>query len=400
MTDGSELRDIYGATIERIKVQAGDQPRLGMAALMWISHAERPLKADELCHALAVKLGSKDFNTDNVPLVSILVSCCEGLITVDKEASTVGLIHFTLQEYLSIHPDVFNRPHSVMAEICLSFLSSQHVKGLSTGPSPNTQSTPFLSYCSVYWGVHAKRELSDYTKSLALELLKEYYGQVQTKSLLEQEPDLYLRDFGTSSPFSGLHCASFFGIVEVVDSLIDMECYDINGGDFMGCTPLAWAARNGHEKVVKILVGREEVNPDLTGDGGRTPLSHAAVSGNEGVVKQLLEQEEVNLDVTDNGGRTPLSYAAGYGYSGAVKPLLKQEEVNPDLADGAGRTPLSYASESGSDEVVKLLLEREEVNPGVADNDGQTPFYFASRSGSTRVATLLQSSKAVGPTTI
>jgi len=312
MTDGSELRDIYGATIERIKVQAGDQPRLGMAALMWISHAERPLKADELCHALAVKLGSKDFNTDNVPLVSILVSCCEGLITVDKEASTVGLIHFTLQEYLSIHPDVFSRPHSVMAEIWLSFLSSQHVKGLSTGPSPNTQSTPFLSYCSVYWVVHAKRELSDYTKSLALGLLKEYYGQVQTKSLLEQEPDLYLRDFGTSSPFSGLHCASFFGIVEVVDSLIDMECYDINGGDFMGCTLLAWAARNGHEKVVKILVGREEVSPHKPDKRGRTPLSYAAGGGYEGVVKLLLEREEVDPDVTDNGGRTPFSYAAGH----------------------------------------------------------------------------------------
>jgi len=96
MTDGSELGDVYGATIARIKAQDGDKSRLGMAALMWIIHAERPLKADELCHALAVDLGSTDFNTGNIPSMSTLVSCCQGLIAVDKGTSTVRLIHFTL----------------------------------------------------------------------------------------------------------------------------------------------------------------------------------------------------------------------------------------------------------------------------------------------------------------
>ena len=43
MIDGLGLEDAYGATIERIKAQGGDKSRLGMAALMWICHAERPL---------------------------------------------------------------------------------------------------------------------------------------------------------------------------------------------------------------------------------------------------------------------------------------------------------------------------------------------------------------------
>ena len=46
--NGLGLEDVYGATIERIKVQGGDKARLGMRALMWIYHAERPLSADEL----------------------------------------------------------------------------------------------------------------------------------------------------------------------------------------------------------------------------------------------------------------------------------------------------------------------------------------------------------------
>jgi len=106
------LGDAYGATIERMKVQGGDRPRLGMAALMWICYAERPLRVDELCNALAIELGSMNFNSDNMPSITTLVGCCQGLITVDKEASTVRLIHFTLHEYLSASPDIFSRPHS------------------------------------------------------------------------------------------------------------------------------------------------------------------------------------------------------------------------------------------------------------------------------------------------
>ena len=93
MTDGLGLGDVYGTTIERIKAQDGDKSRLGMAALMWVSHAERPLQADELCHALAVEIDSVDFDAGNVPSMSTLVGCCQGLITVDKEASTVRLVH-------------------------------------------------------------------------------------------------------------------------------------------------------------------------------------------------------------------------------------------------------------------------------------------------------------------
>jgi len=126
--NGLELGDVYGATIQRIQAQSGDKSRLGMAALMWISHAERPLEADELCHALAVELGSTDFNTGNVPSISTLVGCCQGLIAVDKEASTVRLIHFTLQEYLSTHPDMFGGPHSAIVEICLTYLNSNKLQ--------------------------------------------------------------------------------------------------------------------------------------------------------------------------------------------------------------------------------------------------------------------------------
>ena len=397
MTDGLGVGDVYGATIERIKAQDGDQSVLGMAALMWISHAERPLRADELCHALAVELGSKDFNADNVPSISTLVGCCQGLITVDKEASTARLIHFTLQEYLSTHPDIFTSPHSAIAEICLTYLNSQQVKALSTAPSPSTQNMPFLEYSSAYWGVHAKREFSDCGRSVALELLKEHYGQIPTKLLLARVKYLYLGHHDTFYPFSGLHCASFFGIVEVVATLVEMKYYGINEEDFLGRTPLAWAAHNGHEAAVKVLLGWEDIDSDKPDSDGRTPLSFAAQGGHEGVVKVLLGREEVNPDKPDRYGQTPLSFAALYGHEGVVKILLGREEVNPDKPDGYGQTPLSDAARGGHEGVVEILLGREEVNPDKRDNRGRTPLSYAARYSHKRVVALLQSHQGVTP---
>jgi len=125
MTDSSGLEGAYGTTLSRIKRQGREGSRLGIAALMWISHSELPLKVNELRHALGVEIGATDLDVDNVPSIRTLLACCKGLVAVDKEASTVRLIHFTLQEYPQAHPEPLDRPHSTMAEICLSYLNSR-----------------------------------------------------------------------------------------------------------------------------------------------------------------------------------------------------------------------------------------------------------------------------------
>jgi len=390
LTDGLGLEDAYGATIERIKAQGGGKSKLGMAALMWISHAERPLMADELCQALAIELGSLDFDADNVPSKSMVAGCCQGLIAVDKEASTVRLIHFTLQEYLSAHQDLFATPHTAMSETCLTYLNSGEVKAISADPTPDIRDTPFLEYCSVYWGAHAKKEPSDRTRSLSLKLLQQYDGHISGKLLLNQARHLYVEDFSVSFRFNGLHCASLLGIVEVAFALIERGICDTNGRDFGGYTPLAWAARNGHDEMVKMLLGWETVNPDKPDNSGQTPLSHAAGRGHDGVVKILLERKEVNPDQPNCAGVTPLSCAAHNGHEGVVGMLLKLDEVNPDQPNCAGVTPLSGAARNGHEGVVKILLGRKEVNPGRPNCVGITPLMFAARHGHDRVMALLQ----------
>jgi len=64
-------------------------------------------------------------------------------------------------------------------------------------------------------------------------------------------------------------------------------------------TPLLWAAENGHEAVVKLLLARHGVNPDSKTYMGRTPLMRAAEKGYKGAIKLLLAGDGVDPDSKD-----------------------------------------------------------------------------------------------------
>ena len=386
MANGLGLDDAYGATLGRIGAQGGERSRLGMMTLMWICHSERPLEANELCHALAVEIGSTDFDVDNVPSIRTVLNCCQGLVVVDKEGSVVRLVHFTLREYLSGRPDLFQKCHSVIAETCLTYLNSQQVMNLSATQSLDTQAVPFLEYSALHWGTHAKKELSDNAKSLALKLFGQYYNHISVKLLLESH---YIYRSSDYSMFTGLHCASFFGLVEVVRSLIGARGFDVNQSDNLDATPLGWAARNGHEEAVQLLLEWGNVDPDKPDGNGRTPLAYAVRKGYEGVVQLLLRRRDVNPNMLDGHGRTPLSLAAGNGGAGIVQLLLGRGGANPDRPDGCDQTPLSYAARNGHDGVVKLLLGLEGVNPDKRDHFGLTPLLYANHEEHGGVVKLL-----------
>ena len=81
--------------------------------------------------------------------------------------------------------------------------------------------------------------------------------------------------------------ASFLGVEESVESLLASIMVDSE--DSYRRTPLSYAAENGHEAVVKLLLEKgAELEPK--DKDGRTPLWWAARSGHEAVVKRLLEK--------------------------------------------------------------------------------------------------------------
>ena len=461
MEHGPDLEDAYGATLGRIRAQGGERARLGMAVLMWISHSRRPLKVHEICHAIAIRVGSNDLDSDDIPAISTLLSCCQGLVTIDNGTSTARVIHYTLQEYLCTLPDLFDRAHVTMAETCLTYLNFQHVKDIPAGRSPDHRSTPFLEYSSLYWGTYMKIELSDLAKRLALQLICQFGSHISSKSLWRSINGGL--PFGYSpgdKPFSALHCISYFGITEIAIPLIEMNRLDVNQRDGAGMTPLTWAARRGNEEMVRLLLqkrriqpdhqdtsygrtglswaagyghervvslflgprfvnpgsvggrwgkgwralcqlfGRRYVNPDSSTRSGRTPLLWAAEHGHEGVVKLLLGRKDVTPHTSEtNDNRTPLSLAAENGHEGIVKLLLGREDVIPDSPSRLyGRKPLLWAAENGHEGIVKLLLGRGDVNPDAPETVfGRTPLSWAAGNGHEGVMNLLLERADVNP---
>jgi len=98
------------------------------------------------------------------------------------------------------------------------------------------------------------------------------------------------------------------------------------------------AAQFGYENVVKMLLGREEVNHEKRDNDGDTSLSCAARYGHEEIVKMLLQKERVNPHNTNHAGRTPLMSAARNGHKGVVELLKLHQAAAHVIPLGPGDT--------------------------------------------------------------
>ncbi|RPA98307.1 ankyrin [Choiromyces venosus 120613-1] len=423
MTNGRDVGDVYTATLDRIKAQKKDRARLGLEAIMWISHSERGLRPEELCQALGVQPGLEDLNHENQPTIRTILSCGLGLITLDSSSATVRLVHFTLQEYIVANPTLFHSPHSLVAEVCLTYLNYQSIRDLSPTLSSPPPTTPFLEYASRYWGAHARRETNQSVKELAIRLLEQFETHVASALLLWNNPVYYwymIPEHKRYMPlgFTGPHGAAVFGVQEIMIALLGTKDWDLNATDIFGNTVLSWAATTGDGGIVKMILERRDVNPDKANFDGRTPFSFAAEHGHEGIefvpldthgiprgftglhgaaflgVQEImiasLGIKDWDLNATDAHSNTALSWAVIAGHEGIVEMLLERNDVNPDMADSDGRTAPHFR-------IVELLLERNDVNPDTADDDGRTPFSFATEHGCEGVLELLLERNDVDP---
>ena len=80
-----------------------------------------------------------------------------------------------------------------------------------------------------------------------------------------------------------------------------------------GLTPLAWAAKGGHEEVVAMLLERDDVDSSAADRLGQTPLFIAAREGHEGVVKLLLGRNNITFSTAAADAKAPLFTAPGVG---------------------------------------------------------------------------------------
>ncbi|XP_041652615.1 protein fem-1 homolog B [Cheilinus undulatus] len=151
-------------------------------------------------------------------------------------------------------------------------------------------------------------------------------------------------------------------------------------------TPLIIAARNGHDKVVRLLLDHYRVDTEQTGtvrfDGyvidGATALWCAAGAGHFEVVR-LLVSHHANVNHTTITNSTPLRAACFDGRLDIVRYLV-ENSADISITNKYNNTCLMIAAYKGHTDVVKFLLEQG-ADPNAKAHCGATALHFAAEAG-------------------
>ncbi|KIW47336.1 uncharacterized protein PV06_00039 [Exophiala oligosperma] len=275
----ASLDSTYEGILSR--VDDGDKD-LVKEVLLLLTFCLRPLSLVEICEALQITSGLAHLDKNKLLLFPMdVVSVCGGLVDFDEDTGTVSLAHHSVKAYLTspsrqgstayfyLSADSANQ---YFAEKCLTYLS---FKVFASGPCPDTASQdkrqarfPFLAYAAYNWALHAGK-VASMGPSLSV-AMKKFFSSATSKHgnflawvqvlLPEQE----VRVVAGTPP---LYYAASFGLLTIVEYLIDSGAdLESNGGRF-GATPLGIASYRGHADVVKVLVdcGANPYSPDSTG---------------------------------------------------------------------------------------------------------------------------------------
>lgn len=167
------------------------------------------------------------------------------------------------------------------------------------------------------------------------------------------------------------------------NSLLNESVADDNGQE---CSPLIVASKNGHDKVVQILLTKFEPNIEQEGtvkfDGyvieGATALWCAACAGHLNIVKLLVKAgADVNHPTKTNS--TPLRAACFDGRLDIVK-YLTCHQANIHIANKYNNTCLMIAAYKGHLDVVNFLLQNG-ADPNEKALCGATALHFSAECG-------------------
>jgi ankyrin repeat protein len=452
------LDAIYDRMLLQIE---SDRRPTAIRILQWVTMAFRPLDLEELAVAINVQ---SSMSISQERAIRDYVTLCGSFIKLYE--NKVSFVHQSAKDYL-LQKKVHNnsvveefrikpeKAHLELARRCLdhiqefsSLLDKRTISesSLETEESMSvTSSSPeysFLMYAMENWPEHAR-----YCASHGKELLDISLPFFQKDSSLRQKWTMcYNRRqrqrnflFHPIPPLGLIHLASYFGIVAwvhifltkkkpffrlrkrvnkkdktkhrtpltwaarngqeaVVKLLIGTSKADLQTRDFQGSTPLLLAADYGHDTVVKLLLETKKVDPDCKNNDNRTPLFLAACNGHDDVVKLLIQTRRVDLNHKGVSGITPLGWAALHNREAAAALLLKQPEVNINSRTYDNRSAISLAAQEGSEAVAKLLIKAPGIELDIKDTKyGWTPLAWAADSGEAGIVKLLVDTQMVDP---
>ncbi|CAH0047168.1 unnamed protein product [Clonostachys solani] len=353
------LAQAYDEAVDRIRMQQPGFQHLATKVLSWVIFARRQLTILELQHALAVSVGDKKLDEDNVRDIKDIVSVCLGLVIVDEQSGIVRLVHYTTQEYFEqTKTRLFPNAEFELATICVAYISfSVFEAGLCETEAEfrdRLESNPPYSYAAQNWGHHAR------FAATSIPGVEQFLSnRALVKASNQAFPDnILFKYLGHSQiltrKLTAIHFAAYFGLTPEVASLLE-DKGEVDSLDDYDRTPLTYASKNGHEATAKFLL-EQGAKVDALDMHHETPLSYAVERGHEVIVKLLIEK---GADLAGGGSyqMAPLYIATRDGHE-AIAKFLIEKGADLECRDQLQMTPLCIAAESGYTAIAKLLIEK------------------------------------------
>lgn len=100
------------------------------------------------------------------------------------------------------------------------------------------------------------------------------------------------------------HIAIRHGNIETLEKFLPF--YDINMRNCNGFTALHISAHDARLDMVEMLLGDENINPNIKNNYGDSPLHIAARRGYREIVDMLLAHKDIDPNIKNNDGKKPI----------------------------------------------------------------------------------------------
>ena len=416
-TEAEKALDLFPSGLEelysRMLLQVDTSHREFVAKILrWVVMAVRPLTLSELSAALQADITpSADFNREEI--MRDQISYCGYFLTIKEEE--VNLLHQSAKEYLlggSLHssPDLETfhideaKANLDIARTCFqclqdggSLILSRESYGITRNWDHSAIPSLFL-YAVAYWPVHARslarsENIFDLSHSFYKKhspIRQIWLDACKLHSHHHHRPDLN----------ELLHIASCFGILPLAENLLSWEIplygvglsHYVNRKDRRGNTALHFAALNGHEALLLLLLDMG-AQRETTNEESETALSLAVLGGHEVIVRILLLEKGAAIQAKDKNGQTALHYAVQTG-NHTITQILFDNGAAIDLRNNYRMTALHYAAKMRNNATVQLLLENGAAIEA-KDENGETALHYAAQTGLDNTVQLLLDNGAV-----
>ncbi|KAJ4863715.1 ankyrin repeats (3 copies) domain-containing protein [Trichoderma breve] len=336
----TELEELYGVMLDKMRTNKSCLS-YGLKMFRFILFARRPLRVNELLHSLGIPDSTEsdsissltdEIFEERVPLSErIIVSCGGNFIEIKQRNDghrVVQVIHQTAFEFLRDPDGVVSKSafridegyaHMLIATTCIQYLMLCAASTSLRVGLPDSEHW-IANHYDDYAKYLDKRPLAFYASHHVEYHVNRYMRYANQKSNTQKLAAQVTCDW-INDPFNYL-LESWSGshLAPLISKKIQNKLIFASAKDHSARTPLSWAAGNGQESTMRLLL-EEDANTNLPYDYyGQTPLSWAARNGHESIVRLLLENGAA-INSKDESNRTPLSWAAKNGHAAIVELL-------------------------------------------------------------------------------